>query len=57
MSDYTIGLRLPKPLKERLDTVLKQRYDPLPPPSLNSIFVLAIEEFIAKLEHTQPSQK
>lgn len=50
MSIFSTQLRLPSELKERLDTLLAQKYAPMSPPSRNSVYVLAIEEFVARLE-------
>lgn len=50
MSDFSTQLRLPAELKERLDALLEAKYAPMKPPSRNSVFVLAIEQFIARLE-------
>lgn len=55
MTEFRSQIRLPRDLKDRLDAVLKQRSAPLAPPSLNSVFVLAIEEFVIKLEHEHPA--
>ncbi|TDE87354.1 hypothetical protein [Deinococcus sp. S9] len=50
MSDFSTQLRLPTELKDRLDALLEAKYAPMKPPSRNSVFVLAIEEFVSRLE-------